>query len=120
MSVDYTFMPPDSAPLDPGAKRSNKPKVLVAEFGDGFSQRARDGINHNPWSRSFSWTNLTKEEKDYIDQFFEDRGGVESFYYQKHDEAAPRVYICTDWDVVDVAYDIYTVSANFKQVYDVG
>lgn len=120
MAVNYTFSPPNSAPLDPGASRSNKPKVNMAEFGDGFSQRAAKGPNNNPWQRKFSWTNLTEDEKDYIDNFFTARNGVESFFYQKHDEAYPRVYICTEWDVTDVSYDTYTVSASFQQVYDLG
>lgn len=120
MQVLYTFEPPSSAPLDNGASRNMKPRVNMADFGDGFSQRSRMGINNNPWTRKFAWSNLTKIEKDYIDNFFEARGGVESFFYRKIDESTARVYICTEWDVEDVDYNIYNISASFQQVYDLG
>ena len=118
MAVNHTFLPPESAPLDPGGSRKKAPKLLMAEFGDGYSQRAADGINNDPRTRSMSWTNLTQEEKDYIDGFLEDRNGFESFFYQERDEPQPKVFICTEWEVVDVTYDVYTVTATFKQVYD--
>jgi len=119
MAVDYTFTPPESAPLDPGASRQHKPKVLMPEFGDGYSQRAADGINNDPAGRQFSWTNLTEDEHDEIVDFFKARKGVESFYYDHKNKGKPLVYICTEWEVTDVAFDIYTVSATFKQVYDI-
>lgn len=121
MAVLYTFTPPlvDGVPiLDPGSTRSHKPKVLMPEYGDGYSQRAADGINNDPAARAFSWTNLTEVEKDQIDKFFIARNGVESFFYDHKNRGKPLVYICTDWEVTDVDYDVYTVTANFKQVYD--
>lgn len=121
MPVAYTFTPPlvDDIPiLDPGSSRKHTPKVLKADFGDGYSQRAVDGINNDPSQRSFSWTNLTEDEKDQIDKFFIARRGAESFFYDHRNKGVPLVYICTEWEVVDVDYDVYTVTASFQQVYD--
>lgn len=114
-----TFTPPATAPLDPGARRSNKPKVLMAQFGDGFAQRARDGLNNNPLRRDFSWSNLTKEEAEAIDEFFLARRGEQSFYYQKPDESRVRAYICPEWEVTHVAYSVYNVTASFVEVFDI-
>lgn len=119
MGVLYTFTPPVTAPLDPNTTRQNKPKVLMPDFGDGYAQRAADGINNNPAARALSWTNLTQDEFDYIDGFFDARYGVESFYYDHLGRGNPQVYICTDWEVTDVDFGIYTITANFMQVYDI-
>lgn len=120
MAVLYTFVAPVSAPLDPGSSRDHKPRILMADFGDGYSQRAADGINNDPETRELSWTNLTKAEKDVIDSFFKARGGWQSFFYDHKGGLNPLVYVCTTWKVVDVDYDVYTVSATFQQVYDLG
>jgi phage-related protein len=96
-----------------------KPKVLLAEFGDGFAQRAQDGINSNPLRRQFSWSTLTKEEADYIDGFLTEARGVNSFYYQLLDETQPRLYVCPEWEVETVAFDIYNITATFVEVFDI-
>lgn len=118
MAVSYTFTPPTTAPLDPGGERNHKPKVLMAQFGDGYSQRAADGLNNDPRVRQMSWTNLTGAEKTSIYDFFKARNGVQAFYYQEWDEASPKVFICTEWKVIDVAYNTYTVNATFQEVFD--
>ena len=118
MAVQYTFIPPASAPLDFGSSREHKPKVLMAEFGDGYSQRAADGTNNDPAMREFTWTNLSEEESDAIDGFFKARNGWQSFFYDHQNRGNPLVYVCTGWKVVDADYNVYTVSASFRQVYD--
>lgn len=119
MAVLYTLTLPATVPVDPGGSRARKPKVLMAEFGDGFSQRSRQGPNHNPVSRTLTFSNISKADKEFLDNFLLARGGEESFYFQERDEASPNVYICQEWEVIDVAYDIYTVRAVFQQVYDI-
>lgn len=118
MAVNFTFTPPETAPLDPGSSREHEPKVLMAEFGDGYSQRAAEGINNDPAMREFSWTNLDEDEKDVIDEFFTARNGWQSFFYDHKNAGNPLVYICKKWAVVDVDYNTYTVTASFQQVYD--
>jgi len=117
MPVNYTFRPPGDI-LDPGSTRAHKPKVLMPEFGDGYAQRAADGMNNDAAERTFSWTNLTEDEKDEISDFLTARNGVESFFYDHRNRNKPLVYICPEWEVVDVDYDVYTVTATFKQVFD--
>jgi phage-related protein len=117
MPVPYTFTHPADAPLDPGASRKHEPKVLMAEFGDGFSQRAAEGPNNDPITREFSWTNLDEAEMTAIDNFFIARNGWQSFNYN-HRGTGNKVYICKTWTVVDVDYNAYTVTATFTQVFD--
>lgn len=113
-----TFSPPVHP--DFGMGRKYKPKVLMAQFGDGYAQRAADGTNNNPVALSATWTNLTRAERDYIVNFFDTCNGVASFRYAYVDEPQPKVYICPEWD--DVLNDAggYTVTASLQQVYDLG
>lgn len=114
-----TFTPPATAPLDPGGVRNHAPKVYMADFGDGFSQRVVAGPNNNPAKRSLKWSNLTEAEKDVIDDFLAAREGAQAFLYNHRGEGV-KAYICPEWSVTEVDYNAWTVEATFQQVYDVG
>jgi phage-related protein len=113
---------PDFTPAfhpDWGLSRAFKPKVLMAQFGDGYAQRAADGINNNAVTLSATWTNLKPAEKDYIVDYFAARKGYQGFRYTYVDETAPKVYICTEWTSTHNDAAGYTVTASLTQVYDI-
>lgn len=117
MPVSYTFTPPVQP--DFGLKREVKPKILRADFGDGYSQRAADGYNNQTVDLSLTWTNLLPSEKDAILNFFIARRGYQSFYFTYIDEPAAKVYICESWTNTHDDAGVYTVTAEFKQVWDI-
>jgi len=114
--VLHTFNPPVDP--NPGYQREHKPKILKVEFGDGYAQRAADGINNDARKFSLTWTHLHDHEKETIENFFEARNGLESFFYQFPDESAPRAYVCETWGVQLVNYNVYTITAEFMEVFD--
>jgi len=116
MSVDYTFSPTNQP--DWGLDRAYKPRTLQAEFGDGYAQRAGDGINANPVEFSAVWTNATEAEKTYIDDFFKARGGYQSFYFTDEDEGSASSYNCKEWAVRHTDSDGYVITAKFREVFD--
>lgn len=61
-----------SAPVmfDKGASEKPKPRVLKAQFGDGYELRAVHGINNTPRTFSLSFNNRTKEDIDKLYNFF--------------------------------------------------
>ena len=61
-----------SAPVmfDKGASEKPKPRVLKAQFGDGYEMRAVHGINNTPRTFSLSFQNRTKEDIDNLYNFF--------------------------------------------------
>jgi phage-related protein len=117
MPVSYTFSPPVHP--DWGMERQFAPRVLKAQFGDGYAQRAADGINTNAVTIAATWTNLTTAEKDTIINFFTARKGHQSFYYQYVDETAPKVYVCEEWGYTHNDAGGYTVTATLQQVWDI-
>jgi phage-related protein len=116
MPVAHTFTPPVHP--DWGMERNFAPRVLKAEFGDGYAQRAADGINNNPVSISATWTNLTTAEKNTILNFFVARKGYQAFLYQYVDETSPKAYVCEEWGYTHEDAGGYTVTATFVQVFD--
>lgn len=104
---------------DFGMKRNLKPRVLKAQFGDGYLQRAADGMNTMPVTLSLQWTNLILSERDYIINFLAARKGYQSFFYTYQDESVAKVYVCEEWDWVHNDAYTYTVAANFMQVFDI-
>jgi len=114
--VLHTFSPPVDP--NPGYRRDLKPKLLKVDFGDGYAQRAADGINNNARKYSLTWTHLHDDEKDAIEGFLTARNGLESFFYQFPDENAPRAYVCEAWTVTLVNDTVYTISAEFMEVFD--
>ena len=59
-----------SVMFDKGASEKPKPRVLKAQFGDGYELRAVHGINNTPRTFSLSFNNRTKEDIDKLYNFF--------------------------------------------------
>jgi phage-related protein len=67
---------------------ASEPKVRVAQFGDGYSQRIADGINSVNQSFTVALVNREKSDADDITAFFESRKGVTSFNFTYPDTIA--------------------------------
>ena len=107
----FTWVP------DYSAKLTMKPRVRSVQFGDGYMQRSADGINTNPRAPALQFSNRTDSEADAIIAFLDSRGGVESFDYTPPGGAAGK-YICQEYDRTQVSYNVATVTASFKQVFE--
>jgi len=92
--VTETFAP---RALSYTTARTTRARVLRSGFGDGYSQRAGDGLNSVISSWSVVWNALTPEEADYIDGFLAARGGHEAFSWTGPGEDQPRLWTCEVW-----------------------
>ena len=54
---------------DRGVQQAPAPRVLKAQFGDGYEMRVRDGINNTPRTWALSFNNRTKEDIDKLYEF---------------------------------------------------
>lgn len=93
-------------------------RVREIGFGDGYKQRARDGINTMPTSWQLSFSNRESSEIDDIVAFLELHGGAEYFYWTPPRGALVLKYICKTWRRSAVAGNIDSLSATFEQVFD--
>ena len=103
----------------PGTRLTQQPKLLIADFGDGYTQRAADGLNalKQQWE-TVAWQNLTKAEAVNIEQFFEAHQGGEAFYWTPPGYQTQRKFIVTKWSRTYVDHDIYTLEAELIEVKD--
>ncbi len=109
---------------DKSLKRTSKPNVRTAKFGDGYEQRSKSGLNSIEDVYSVTLTNRVKETADDILKFFDDKAGVTSFDFTIPDtdnttttgEKTIRV-VCNSWNVQYASGDHYTIGATFNRVY---
>jgi len=64
---------------DRGLKADSKPRVLVANYGDGYEQRVAAGINNTPEVWNLTWKNRSAADANKIIGFLETQGGVTAF-----------------------------------------
>ncbi len=116
MAGEPTFNPiqPPSYPYSD----ARRPRVLTTEYGDGYIERAADGINIQARSLSLTWENLFKNESDDVFDFLVERAGHKAFLWVPVDDAAPRKFICPEYRKNKTTATTYTVTATFQEVFD--
>lgn len=63
---------------DKGVQEVPEPRVLKAQFGDGYEMRVRHGINNVPRQWGLTFNNRTKEDVDKLYKFFDTLAGVDT------------------------------------------
>lgn len=101
-----------------GTSLDKKPKILKAQFGDGYSQRTKDGINNNPGVWNLSLDEKTDVEADAIMAFLDARGGAEAFYWTPPSSSTQVVVTCENCRRSWKAFNSNTINATFIQQFD--
>lgn len=114
MPTPPTFIPPRPPSIE--TSRSVKPRVLIAEFGDGYTQRRADGLNTQMERITVAWSRLSPADAKTITDFFAARGGVESFHWTAPRDAAPKLWIAESWERGYPNQTHETVRASFREV----
>ena len=103
---------------DVGLAIKIKQRILEANFGDGYTQRAKDGINGRAYKVPLTWTNLQLSEANDLIDFFDAQGGFLAFNYTLPNEATPDKFICKEYGKTYEKGNTYVVQALFEKVYD--
>jgi len=99
--------------------KSVKARILKNEFGDGYSQRAADGLNNTPAEWSLTWAGQSYTDIDTLEAFFEGLGGWDTIEWTPYREGTEKKFICTEWSrSFDGAFND-TLSAKLEEVYDI-
>lgn len=102
---------------DLGAAPSTRPLVNTVSFGDGYEQRTAQSLNRNKLSWSLVFTRPLQEALE-IQQFLEDRSGLESFTWTDT-LGRTNQYVCRQWDGPSQQYrGLYVINATFEQVFE--
>ena len=108
---------------DRALSKSSAPRIREVKFGDGYSQRAQDGINYMNESWSLTFSNRSFTDIFNMESFLDTKGGTTAFTFQAPGEAEVKV-ICRNWDVSTIHHtgtnssSIGTLTATFERVYE--
>ena len=64
--------------FDKGAQQAVKPRVIKAQFGDGYEMRIKDGINNTPRQWTLAFNNRTNDDIDNLYEFFNELASVDN------------------------------------------
>lgn len=109
---------PAVGPSLSGTSKSTTAAVKTAQFGDGYSQRAKDGLNSISRQLSLTWENLTFDQASDLDDFFTDHGGDEAFLYQISGDDTQRMWTCASWRNGYEGGVSGSYSATFQEAFD--
>jgi phage-related protein len=103
---------------DFGVAAAYKPRVRVAQFGDGYQQRVADGINTatDRWSLTFAVRDDV--EATAILDFLRARGAFEAFNWTPPTESTPIAVVCREWSRTFDRHQQNTISATFDRVHE--
>jgi len=99
-----------------GAQGTETARVLTAQFGDGYSQNAADGINNAVQSWPLSFLGRTKVEAEAIVSFFRRHKGYRSFLWTPP-LGLPGFYKVASFQTAPMGSGFYTITATFEQVF---
>lgn len=107
---EFTWQPAYNANV------TKAPRVKTAVFGDGYQQRAADGINTTlqVWQLMFQ---LSKTDIDAIDAFLAGKNGVTSFTWTPGNGTEIKV-VCREWSRNIISPRADSLSAKFEQVFE--
>lgn len=94
-------------------------RVLVAEFGDGYSQRTSDGTNTTRDEWNITWGNLDETKRDTVVTALDLKGGFDTHSWQAPGDASSK-----EWRVLDgytlstSGGDIFTISITMRQEFE--
>ena len=102
--------------------RATKPvtntRILQAPFGDGYTQRAGDGINTIIQRWTVEWNCLDSTSSDELIDFFEARGGYESFLWTPPGDSREKKFVCKQWTETHPGNSKKGLTASLEQVFD--
>lgn len=116
MSV-LVFNPPVNPTYD--SSGTTKFRIKKIQYGNGYSQRAKDGINSVAKTFKLEWKVIDQQAYDYIYNFFTSLGGSQSFKYQVPGlDNEQRLYVSGEVSHKSVAVGVYEISVDIEQVFD--
>ena len=114
-----------SAPVAPdrGFTKRTNPRILRAEFGDGYEQRSTFGLNSMAEVYDLAFSNLPNTETDDLEAFFVGTLGITKFTFTIPDsnegtgEKDIKV-ICSQWNKTHTQTGATTLTAQLRRVYE--
>lgn len=110
-------LPSDLTPIITGHNKNYKARALISNFGDGYRQRAGDGINTIEREIEVKFIGSYTNIAIYV-TFFKARDGYEAFTWTPPDEASSLKWTCQEWNVTGEEPGTSSLTATFRKEFD--
>jgi phage-related protein len=111
---------PEKITVDRGFSRKAQHRVLTANFGDGYEQRVRDGINTKNENFTVALNNRPAAEINKVAKFLDNYSGKNFILtvteYGGVDETINVV--CDAYNITYKYEDVLTLTTTFRRVYE--
>ncbi len=102
--------------VSPGTTGTVTHRVRKAQFGDGYAQVVKDGINTRASSWSIAMNNLPEDDALEVTSFL-DRNAGRSFHWSPPRSITQGWFICSDYTLTPVEFGLQSISATFEEVF---
>lgn len=109
MAEVFTWNPLENATADAMFR------VRKAQFGDGYAQRVRDGLN----TRMKPWVVTFRGRASYIDpirNFLDTHAGATAFLWTPPGGVS-GLYVCERYSEIGLVNERFSITATFEQAY---
>ncbi len=95
--------------------------TLIAQFGDGYSQRMPDGINSKRDTWSIIWGNLYLTEMQSVESVLDTAGGSGVLLWTPHYESVQKKFIIKNgtYKRTTVNNNSFEIRCDLVEVFDV-
>lgn len=101
------------------AVKQSAPRTRSVQFGDGYSQRLKWGLNTDAKQWNLQWINISETDSDTIETFLEARASDSaSFDWTPLDSSTAYKWVCSGWSKVIPYKNRASISATFQQVFE--
>tara|TARA_Y100001937_G_C6912714_1_gene238175 strand:- start:75 stop:443 length:369 start_codon:yes stop_codon:yes gene_type:complete len=102
-----------------GARKRSNPRTTIVELGDGYEHRARIGLNIDPKIWNLQW-DVSESDADAIETFLEARAVDGAFFNWSPPAGTVGKWVCPTFSKSIPYLNRATISATFREVFDVG
>jgi len=101
------------------ASSQRKPRTLATRFGDGYEQRAADGLNADLQVWQLTFANVLVADADTIEAFFVTNAThVTPFVWTPPRAGSSSNFLCRSWTRTVATPTTDTITATFEEVAD--
>ena len=106
--------------VDRNSTRQVKQRILTAQFGDGYSQRVKNGINTTNETFNVKFANRSREEINNIAAFLDRQAGkhFELVITEYNNTDATIKVLSEEYSITYLNEEIHTLTTSLKRVYE--
>lgn len=102
------------------SSRTTSNDIIKVSLGNGYEQRTPNGINYQRDHWSITWDGMNSTERDTVVSFIQAiSDGSVATWTSPFDASSKKFVLDGDWTLSDSGGNVYTITATFRQVFDV-